>query len=231
MPSHAAARRRAPAHSRARQAQPRFNRRVSGPTHAVALPAPPRRGATGVFERIRALPDHRVVDRVLRGRACIWIIALLLGGIVAMQVSLLKLNSSISTSIEQAGTLERVNAGLENDVSKLSDGDRIESAALKEGMVSPSAGDIGFLQSRPGDVRLALRRMTAPSAQARAVTADPTAAVVAGTAPAAVTPAPTAAAPPAPTPTPEPVVTQAPSAPTAAPAATTVPAATAAPTG
>jgi cell division protein FtsL len=245
MPSHAAARRRAPAHGRTRTSTPRFDRRVSGPTHAVALPAAPRRGTTGLFERIRALPDTRVVDRVLRGRACIWIIGILLGGIVAMQVSLLKLNSSISTSIEQASALERVNGDLENEVSQLSSGDRIEQAAVKEGMVSPSAGDVGFLRSRPSDVGLALKRMTAPSEQAREVMANGGHAtgVVAGTtapvvaaaaptatvAPAVATPAPTAAA--APTATPAPVVTQAPPAATAAPAATTAPVVTAGPTG
>jgi 16S rRNA C1402 N4-methylase RsmH len=47
---------------------------------AVALPAP------GRFERLRGLPDKRVVDRLLRGRLCIWVIGVLLGGIVAMQV-------------------------------------------------------------------------------------------------------------------------------------------------
>lgn len=249
MPSHAAARRRAPAHGRTRSTAPRFDRRVSGPTHAVALPAGRRagsasRGTTGLFERIRALPDYRVVDRVLRGRACIWIIGILLGGIVTMQVSLLKLNSSISTSIEQASALERVNGDLENEVSQLSSGDRIEQAALTEGMVSPSAGDVGFLRSRPSDVGLALKRMSSPSEQARTVMANGGHATTAiagttatATAPAALaTPAPTAAATPAPTvaaaptATPAPVVTQAPPAATVAPAATTAPSTTA-PTG
>ena len=44
-------------------------RRISGPIArpipAVTLPAP-RRGSTGAFERLRALPDHRMVDRLLR---------------------------------------------------------------------------------------------------------------------------------------------------------------------
>ena len=65
------------------------SRRISGPiarsVPAVTLPAP-RHGSTGAFERLRALPDHRMVDRLLRGRAWIWLIGLMLGGIVAMQV-------------------------------------------------------------------------------------------------------------------------------------------------
>src|SRR4051794_19035987 len=147
-------------------AVPRHPRRVSGPAHPAhrarsaraaaaagalhpravpagaaagrAATAPGRaRGSTAAFERIRALPDHRVVDRLLRGRACIWLIGMLLGGIVAMQVSLLKLNSSISESIEQSSTYERVNSDLEMQVAQLASGERIQTAAAKEGMVAP----------------------------------------------------------------------------------------------
>src|SRR6188472_704139 len=114
---------------------PRHPRRISGP---IARPVPngpaiarpvPRRGSTGAFERLRALPDNRWVDRLLRGRAWIWLIGIMLGGIVFMQVSLLKLNSGISRSVETAATLERVNAGLETEVARLSSGERIQRAA------------------------------------------------------------------------------------------------------
>ena len=96
MPQHAPAQRRtAPIHPR----------RISGPVRpravpAVALPAP------SPFERIRALPDKRVVDRLLRGRLCIWVIGVMLGGIVAMQVSLLRMNAGISRAVSTAATLE-----------------------------------------------------------------------------------------------------------------------------
>src|ERR687884_1161807 len=112
MATHTAARR-----SHARHATlPRHARRISGPVArpVPSLPRPvPRRGSTGAFERLRALPDHRMVDRLLRGRAWIWLIGIMLGGIVAMQVSLLKLNAGISNAVTTASTLERVNADLE----------------------------------------------------------------------------------------------------------------------
>src|SRR5918999_1220528 len=156
---------------------PRHHRRLSGPIArplpAVALPAPARRGTTGVFERLRALPEHRVVDRLLRGRAWIWLIGLMLGGIVAMQVSLLKLNSGISASVEQAATLERRNAALETEVAKLGAGERIQQTAAEEGMVAPPAGDVEYLTARPaGDPRLAARRMQSPSDEAIDVMAN-----------------------------------------------------------
>jgi hypothetical protein len=59
---------------------------------AVA-PAVAERRTTTAFDRIRALPDHRLVDGLLRSQAWIWVIGIALGGIVFMQVHLLKLNA------------------------------------------------------------------------------------------------------------------------------------------
>jgi cell division protein FtsL len=220
-----------------RAPMPRHPRRVSGPV-ARAVPAAPsiavprRRGQTGVFERLRALPEHRLVDRLLRSRAWIWLIAIMLGGIVTMQVSLLKLNAGISKNVETASTLERVNADLETEVAKLSSGERIQQTAAEEGMVTPSAGDVGFLRARPdSDPRLAAQRMQKPSSEAQEVmangghavgvapvtaattTTDPTSTATTTAAAAATTTTTTPAAtpvatavPPAPTATPEPTV-------------------------
>src|SRR5687768_5736673 len=130
MATHTAARR---SHAHRHATLPRHARRISGPVARpvprVTLPGPVPRGGTGAFERLRALPDHRLVDRLLRGRAWIWLIGVMLGGIVAMQVSLLKLNAGISHSVETVATLERVNADLETEVARLSSGERIQAAA------------------------------------------------------------------------------------------------------
>jgi cell division protein FtsL len=233
-------------HAHRHAALPRHARRLSGP---IARPVPQmpvarpvRRGSTGTFERLRALPDHRLVDRLLRGRAWIWLIGIMLGGIVAMQVSLLKLNSGISRAVTTAGTLERVNADLETEVARLSSGERIQSTAAEEGMVPPPAGDVRYLNARPGaDPRLAVERMQSPSDEAKQVMASggkapptlapgtvtpvvPEAAVT--PAPAATTPAPTATVAPAPTATPVPTAT-----PDPLPPAATGTGATTAPTG
>ena len=225
MPPTTAARR---PHARAQPRRGVHPRRISGPIARVgggpiAIPVPaPRVGSTGAFERLRALPDHRMVDRLLRGRAWIWLIGVMLGGIVAMQVSLLKLNAGISQSVEQAATLERANAGLETEVARLSSGERIQQAAAGEGMVAPPAGDVGFVRARPEmDARLAAERMQSPSdgaAQVMAsgghapVVADPLAVAPAVVAPVAPV-APVVEAPavtPAPTATPQPIVTPVP---------------------
>src|SRR3954451_64039 len=159
-PQHAATR------ARTRTA-PVHPRRVSGPTRAravasVALPAPAR-GRPSAFERIRALPDQRVVDRLLRSRLCIWVIGGLLGGIVAMQVSLLRLNTGISRAVQTQTTLERQNAALESSIAALTSGDRVRAAAVKASLVDPEAGDTRYLRARPGvDADLALKRMKPP---------------------------------------------------------------------
>ena len=210
--------------ARTRSPASRHPRRVSGPLRPVPVAAPAagvvRRGTTGAFERLRALPEHRVVDGLLRGRAWIWLIGLLLGGIVAMQVSLLKLNAGISRAVTTAGTLERQNALLESEIGRLSSGERIRDAAAQGGLVTPPAGAVTYLHARPDrDARLAARRMQPPSEEAAAImangglepgvlatapvapvttTADPTATTTTTTDPAvtATDPATTTAAPP-----------------------------------
>jgi hypothetical protein len=143
MPQQAPVRRRRPT-------APVYPRRVSGPMRTQALAAgvalPPR---TGVFERIRALPDRRVVDRLLRGRLCIWVIGVMLGGIVAMQVSLLRLNAGISRAVITEQTLERQNSDLQDATSRAVSVERIDRAALANDMIDPPAGETSWLTARP----------------------------------------------------------------------------------
>ncbi len=230
MPQHAPARRRtAPMHPR----------RVSGPARPRAVPAVAL-PAGGPFERIRGLPDKRVVDRLLRGRLCIWVIGVMLGGIVAMQVSLLRMNAGISRAVSTAAVLELQNSDLEATIARSTTGEKVRDAALASGMIDPKAGDASFLTARPStDPALAVKRMTAPSDSAINVMANggtvPNTTVplagVAGTAPATTTTTTTPVA----TPTPAPTVTQAQVTPAPTPVATPVPgtngAATAPPQG
>ena len=225
MPAATAAERHA---ARARTARgATLPRRISGPiARPRAVPMPPR-PVTGVFDRIKALPDHRVIDRLLRGRVWICFIGVALMGIVAMQVSMLKLNSGISRAVETTATLERQNSDMEASIARLASGERIRAAADKEGLVTPAAGEVHYLRVRGvTDGRLAARRMRAPSDEAKAlmgnhgvVPGSLMAPVTPATAPATTaTPAATATPPPAVTPVPTPAVTPAPT-----PAATAQP--------
>jgi hypothetical protein len=230
MPEHAAVRTRtAPLHPR----------RVSGPSRRLAPAAPVPHRHTGVFERISRIPDHRVVDRVLRSRGVIWLIGLLLGGIVAMQVSLLRMNSGISRAVQTQSTLEKSNMALQSSIAELTSGERVTAAAAGGQMVDPPAGQTRYLTARVAtDPARAARRYKPPSERAIAVMKNggvlPGALAEPGTAAAQLAAslnagaAAVGATPPAATATPQATTSQV--APTATPVATPTPVVTAVPT-
>lgn len=155
-----------------RRAAPAIPRRVSGPTRRLApVGAPASR--TGAFERISRIPDHRVVDRVLRSRGCIWLIGIMLGGIVAMQVSLLRLNTGISRAVQTQSTLTLQNADLQSEIAQLSSSERVIAAAAGGEMIDPPAGQVKYLTARPDvDARYAAKRMKPASERAQAIMAN-----------------------------------------------------------
>lgn len=188
---------------------------------AASLPSLPRPQLVHVA---RGLTPARAFDRVLRGNGWIGLLAVLLLGIVFMQVHMLKLNAGISRAVESAGTLERQNAQLRQEVSQLGAADRIEDTAALFGMVMPQPGSVRYLDARGGtaDARRAAETMTAPDPAAAAAAAAAATAVAPAPAstgaPAAAAPAPAAAAEPAPATAPASV--PAPAAQAPAPAAT-----------
>jgi hypothetical protein len=114
-----------------------------------------------------------MVDRLLRGRAWIWLVGILLGGIVAMQVSLLKLNSGISRAVDAAATLERQNSDMESRIARLSSGERIRDGAERSGMIMPPAGEVQYVTVRSDrDAARAVARMRPPSDAARTLLAN-----------------------------------------------------------
>jgi hypothetical protein len=151
-----------------RPVAPRRPRRVSGPVrparHGASPALAPPLGAR-LVHGAGQLVDHRLLDRLIRGRAWIGLVAFALIGIVAMQVALLKLNTGIGRSIERASTLQQQNTALEAQISTLASGDRVTTAAAAMGMVYPPAGDVGYLYATPGDAVRARRAMVAGLAQ------------------------------------------------------------------
>jgi len=184
---------------------PAVARRVSGPAHRARTVGPqPRvsaapRPSTGLAGGARAfagggaaiasraaglaldVSSSRAMDRLVRSRGWIVIVGLGLIGIVAMQVSLLKLNSGIGGSVDAAAALERSNATLRLDISRLTATNRIQRLAAAKGFVMPAPGDVHY--SRAGDLesdgRRAARNMRAPQPGAAAQT--PSAALPAAT--------------------------------------------------
>jgi hypothetical protein len=200
-----------------RTTTPRAPRRVSGPARGkqrtmpravahgstVALPQPlgPR-----VLEGLRGLPDSPWVDRLLFGRAWIFVIGLALMGLVFMQVSMLEMNAGIGRAVEKTGTLERTNADLRATVSQLSSEERIQREAAEMGLVMPPAGEVHYLTSRgpKADAARAAKVMRAPTPEAQQTAAQGADLAAAGV----ITTAPTATADGEPLPEPTPAAQQ-----------------------
>jgi hypothetical protein len=145
-------------------------RRRSGPARAGGS-SPRRKQSTDSFAALGRfalrVPDARVLDRLIRGRLWIGLIAGALVMLVFMQVSLLKLNTGISADLLTSQNLERSNAELRASVSSLDSGQRIEDLAAARGMVMPDDGQLRFLTAGPpGDGARAAQSMTAPDPQA-----------------------------------------------------------------
>ena len=123
------------------RATPSAPRRVSGPVRGRL--APPRRTTRArrpanaprppltvrAAEFVRALPDHSLLDRILRGRTWIALLGLMLVGIVAMQVEVLKLGASEGRALTQSAALQSKNEMLRATVASESAEQRIEQLA------------------------------------------------------------------------------------------------------
>jgi cell division protein FtsL len=149
-------------------------RRISGPGRATkpaaaGAPAGILLGAAGLA---RTLPDSRALDRLIRGRTWVAVIAVALIGIVAMQVHMLGLNAGIGRAVEKTSGLEQQNSALRLEVSRLSSSERIAAEAQRLGLVMPNAGEVRYLRSHTTDGARAASVMRAPdpdlAAQAKA---------------------------------------------------------------
>ena len=178
------------------------SREHRSPDRATARERPAPR-PLGLARRIgsfaAAVPDHSWLDRVVRGRAWIPLLGILLAGIVAAQVEILKLGASMGRALEQTTTLTAQNEQLRGSVAQLADDQRIERLAGAMGLVLPPPGAVGYLAARPGaDVSGALGNIHIPNPAAFVAMTPRNGALVTG--PGASTLPPTAGAPAPPAP-------------------------------
>jgi hypothetical protein len=164
-----------------RQAAPAAPRRVSGPSagRAATVPAGPARRssprtapARGVsiparaLAVVRGLPDHSLLDRIVRGRAWIPLLGVMLAGIVAMQVEVLKLGATMGRAIDSGTALQSRNELLRASVATLADDQRIERLAAGMGMVMPEPTAVSFLSMRSANARRAASNIHQPDGSA-----------------------------------------------------------------
>jgi hypothetical protein len=165
----------APGRARPTRERPAPSRERTAPSRE--RPAPSRRrsrtavGATTrapwrlrTAAQLRALPDHVLLDRIIRGRVWIPLLGVLLAGIVFMQVEVLKLNAGIGRSLERGSALQAQNELLRAGVSRLSDEQRIERMAAQMGMVMPAPEQLRFVKPGTGATQRALGSVHAPDA-------------------------------------------------------------------
>jgi hypothetical protein len=223
MPAAATARRAA---ARPAAAPPR---RRTAPRRAARTPRPAARAATrgGAAQLIPVaaartagavgdLADSGLMVKLTRGRLWIGVLAVLLAGIVALNVFSLSFSSSASRVAERSESLQRENSVLRAQLAQKLSSQRVEEIAASLGLEVPEPGEIVYLKPDGRDAEVAARRLQAgevggpPDLAAAPAATDPTAAPATDpTATATVDPA----AAPATEPTAQPATTDAPIAP------------------
>jgi hypothetical protein len=103
----------------------------------------------GALERVSA---GTLLDRLIRGRVWIGLLAFALIGIVAMQLVVLKLNTGIGGKLQREALLQRENAELGIENSVYSAENRIAPLAAASGMTFAPAGTVHFVTASPDDL-------------------------------------------------------------------------------
>lgn len=156
---------------------PRKPRRISGPARPGARPGPARQPAVapkrssaaehgllpGVLAALNSLSRNPSLDRLIRGRSWIVLIAFALIGIVTLQLLVLRLNANIGRALVREAQLQRSNAALSIEGSELAAGERVESLTAKLGMELVPEGALRFLSINPSsDIARAAAALNKP---------------------------------------------------------------------
>jgi cell division protein FtsL len=104
-------------------------------TEAVAAPV----------RRPRAVPRVRPQRRLRGGIAWIAVFAVVLAGVVALNVAVLRVNMSVSRLDREQLELQAQNAALASNVSSAASAQRIEQAAHRLGLVPAPASDTSYI--------------------------------------------------------------------------------------
>ncbi len=210
--------RSAPARRRTRPRPAARPRRRSAARPTPATPArlvPLAVGRTAVA--VGDIADSGLVMRMTRGRAWIGVLAVLLAGIVALNVASLGLSAATTKLSAQSDSLDRQNSVLRTQLAKKLSDERVDGIAARLGLSIPRPAEIGYLRAGDRYAQIAARRLAsgelsagdtsqappvlagAPSSTAPSIAAPVTAPTSSTTAP-----APTPATSPSPAPAPAP---------------------------
>jgi len=120
---------------------------------AEPVPAPRRRPARRSAQRpARSVRSRRgLTQRRVRGHI-VWMIlfALLLAGVVALNVAVLRAHVAVSRLDDERARLEARNQALASELSAANSAPRIEAAARRLGLIQASAGNTSYLDLTAG---------------------------------------------------------------------------------
>jgi hypothetical protein len=143
---------------------------VAAPAPGVALPrrrpqrtATPRRRplratseprgiALRAIDAFEGLSSSRLLDRLIRSRLWIGLLAFALIGIVAMQLLVLEMNTNIGRKLARVAQLQLANAQLGIEDSGASGEARIDPLAAASGMTFAPSGSVHFVATNSADV-------------------------------------------------------------------------------
>ena len=164
--------------------RPARRARQATPIPGRLVPVAVGRTATAVA----SLPDSGLVVRLTRGRLWIAALAVLLVGIVALNVLSLSLSSSSSQTARAVEELRREESALRAELAIEHSSRRVQNVAASLGLIVPEPGAIRYLRPSDGDAAEAARRLrsgellalpaTVPTTEAEvavAMTAEPAA--------------------------------------------------------
>lgn len=149
--------RRAPARTGAPK-----RRSTSPPRRPVAVPqrAATRGGfAAAAVGTVSGIADSGLVLGLTRSRLWIGLLGTLLVGIVALNVMALSLNAASSETAGLSDELREQNSALRADIADGLSNERLQSAAIRIGLVMPQAASALMLQPTAGDAEEAARRL------------------------------------------------------------------------
>jgi len=145
-------------------------RRVSGPARRPSPDRAARRVTRHggllleLLSALEKLSSHRLLDRLLRGRAWLVLLTSALIGIVTLQLTLLKLNGAVGRALAKQAVLQRENASLSIENSELAATDRVQARAAQMGMEFATSRALRFLAANaPVDLRRGALVLSAPA--------------------------------------------------------------------
>jgi cell division protein FtsL len=118
--------------------------------------------ALRAIDAFEGLSSSAVLDRLIRGRAWIGLLAFALIGMVTMQLLVLKLNTGIGHTLTRVAQLQRENAQLGIEDSASSAESRIAPLAVSAGMTLAPVGTVHFVAASPAYVTRAAAALSNP---------------------------------------------------------------------